>query len=389
MTKRSHRIFYTLAALVLGIGIILVITFAGSKSRGPLENFFVQAGATVNKMEHNLILENRKHKRIDHLRWFQAFRANPAKLKTPGVILFGAYDNQTRESFESIISLEDSLHTTFPLIQIYTAWGSKPEEQFPKLQVEAIFEMGSVPVITWEPWLTDFDAESYPNLRKPENRDKGGMADVAKGEYDTYIRKWADDAKSEGRPVFVRLGHEMNDPYRYPWGPHNNSAKNFIAAWRHVHNLFVGAGATNVIWIWSPHPAYGYFDAFYPGKEFVDYVGVGTLNYGNVAQWSKWWTFKEIFGNHYTELAAFEKPIMLTELGCLAAGGDRNKWYEEAFAQLPGNYPAVKAILFFHFSEDKTTTQQTLNWYIKDDPATTRTIINGIKKWPSWVKPKM
>jgi hypothetical protein len=109
--------------------------------------------------------------------------------------------------------------------------------------------MGSIPVITWEPWLTDFDAESYPHLRKVENRDKGGMADVAKGEYDTYIQNWADDARSTGRPIFIRLGHEMNDPYRYPWGPHNNSAKNFIAAWRHVHNLFVGAGATNVMGI--------------------------------------------------------------------------------------------------------------------------------------------
>jgi len=389
MTKRSHRIFYTLAALLLGIGIILVISFAGSKSRGPLENLFFHAGATVNEVEQNLIIDNRKHKRTDQLRWFNVIKSNPALLRNPQVILFGAYDNQTRESFESIISLEDSLHTTFPLIHLYTAWGSKPEEQFPKLQVDAIYEMGSIPVITWEPWLTDFDAESFPHLRKVENRDKGGMADVAKGEYDTYIQNWADDARSTGRPIFVRLGHEMNDPYRYPWGPHNNSAKNFIAAWRHVHHLFVGAGATNVIWIWSPHPAYGYFDAFYPGDEFVDFVGVGTLNYGNVAQWSKWWTFKEIFGKYYAELAAFKKPIMLTELGCLAAGGDRNKWFEEAFSQLPVNYPAVKSILFFHYSEDKTTTQQTLNWYFKDDHSTTRTIINEIKKWPSWVKPKL
>jgi len=388
MTKRSHRILYTLAALLLGIGIILIISFAGSKSRGPLENLFVQAGATVNKVEQNLIIENRKHKRIDKLKWFQFYGSNPILLKNPQLILFGAYDNQSSESFESIVSLEDSLHTTFPLIHIYTAWGSKPEEQFPKLQVEAIYEMGSIPVITWEPWLTDFDAESFPQLRKPENRDKGGMGDVAKGSYDDYIRQWAEDAKSTGRPIYIRLGHEMNDPYRYPWGPHNNSAKSFVAAWRHVHNLFVATGATNVIWIWSPHPAYGYFDFFYPGDEYVDFVGVGTLNYGNVAQWSKWWTFKEIFGKHYDELAAFKKPIMLTELGCLAAGGDRSQWFGEAFDQLPINYPAVKAILYFHFSEDKTTTQQTLNWYFKDDYTTTHAIINELKKWSSKVKPK-
>jgi hypothetical protein len=118
MTKRSHRIFYTLAALLLGIGIILVISFAGSKSRGPLENLFFHAGATVNKVEQNLIIDNRKHKRIDQLRWFQTFKSNPVLFKNPPVILFGAYDNQTRESFESIISLEDSLKMTFPLIHL-------------------------------------------------------------------------------------------------------------------------------------------------------------------------------------------------------------------------------------------------------------------------------
>jgi hypothetical protein len=389
MTKRSHRVFYTLSALFLGIGIIVLISFAGGKFRGPLENLFVKAGATVQQVEQNLILENRQHKRIDKLKWFKSFRSDTALLKNPPVILFGAYDNQARESFESIISLEDSLHTTLPLIHIYKAWGSKPEEQFPKEEVEAIYEIGSLPVITWEPWLTDFDEETYPQLRKPEYRDKGGMTDVSKGVYDVYITQWAQDAKSIGNPIFVRLGHEMNDPYRYPWGPHNNTAKSFIAAWRHVHNVFVANGATNVIWIWSPHPAYGYFDAFYPGDKFVDYVGVGTLNYGNVANWSKWWTFKEIFGKHYDELAVFKKPIMLTELGCLAAGGDRSKWFEEAFDQFTLNYPSVKAILYFHFSDDKTTTQQTLNWYFKDDHATTQAIMNGIKNWPSWIKPKI
>jgi len=72
--------------------------------------------------------------------------------------------------------------------------------------------------------------------RKVEERGKEGMVDVAKGEYDTYIQN-----RSMGRPVFVRLSHEMNDPYRYPWGPHNNSTKNFIAAKRQgesaVNNL--------------------------------------------------------------------------------------------------------------------------------------------------------
>jgi beta-mannanase len=212
------------------------------------------------------------------------------------------------------------------------------------------------------------------------------MADVAKGSYDPYIKQWAIEAKRIKKPIFLRLGHEMNDPYRYPWGPQNNTAKDFIAAWQHVHQVFVSVGANNVIWIWSPHPAYGYFADFYPGNAYVDYVGVGTLNYGTIAVWSKWWSFKDIFGKYYADLAAFNKPIMLTELGSLAVGGNRSKWFEDAMADIPKLYPAVKSILFFHHGEDRTTTQQTLNWQIINDAGVKKSILNQISQWPDSIK---
>ena len=298
MKSKSHRLLFTVIAILLGFGIVLALSFTGERSKGPIENLLTKAGTVVKKVEENLIIEQREVKRADKLAWFNPYKSNPALLKTPKLMLFGAFDNKSTESFEEIIGLEDSLKTTFPLIQIYSAWGSKEEERFPKLQTEAILELGSIPVITWEPWLTDFDEEKFPALRKAEERDKGGLIDVANGSYDPYIKQWAVDAKRIKKPIFLRLGHEMNDPYRYPWGPQNNTAKDFVAAWQHVHQVFANVGATNVIWIWSPHPAYGFFADFYPGSAYVDYVGVGTLNYGTIATWSKWWSLKDIFGRY-------------------------------------------------------------------------------------------
>jgi beta-mannanase len=83
--------------------------------------------------------------------------------------------------------------------------------------------------------------------------------------------------------VFVRFAHEMNDPYRYPWGPQHNTKEEFIAAWRHVVERFRAAGAGNVIWVWSPHVAYEYWDLYYPGDEFVDWAATGVLNFGPIA----------------------------------------------------------------------------------------------------------
>ena len=383
MTKKSHRIVFTLSAFFLALVIILLLSFAGNQSKGPLENFFSGIGDFVTNLENHFILQKRTNQRLEHLAWFRNMSSSPAELRRPGCMLLGAYDNQTKDSFESIIALEDSLKTTFPLVHIFTAWGNKPGEEFPKLQVKAILGMGALPVITWEPWLSDFDGNAHPHLREPELRDKGGMADIARGVYDFYIIRWAKDARDIGKPLFVRPGHEMNDPYRYPWGPQNNKPDEFIAAWRHICNVFKANGANNVIWIWSPHPAYGYFDYFYPGDQFVDYIGSTALNYGSVAYWSKWWTFQEIFGQHYGELSKYRKPIMITELGCLTVGGNRSIWFKEALSDLPVKYPLVKSVLFFHFSDDRTTTQQSLNWYIKWDTATTQAIIREIQKWPA------
>ncbi|MFH1936960.1 MAG: glycosyl hydrolase, partial [Bacteroidota bacterium] len=378
MAKRSGRIAATIAAIVLGILIVIVIVFAGDKSRGPLENLFTGMGDMVKNIEHYFILQKRENKRANKLDWFSTYKQNLDFLKNPSVILLGTYDNETTESFESIINLEDSLHTTFPLIHLFTAWGSKPEEQFPELQVETILALGSVPVISWEPWLTDFDEHEFPHLRPVKERDKGGLADVARGDYDQYITEWAGEVAKMKEPLFLRIGHEMNDPYRYPWGPQNNKPQDFIDAWKHIRLIFDSVGATNVIWIWSPHPAYGYYDAFYPGNEYVDYVGVTALNYGAVANWSQWWTFEEIAGTYYDQLASFNKPIMISEFGSLAVGGNRSEWYADALREIPVKYPLVKSVIFFHFSSDNTTTEQTLNWYFIDDTTITRAIINQL-----------
>lgn len=385
--ERLDRTFYTVAAFAIGASIVLALSLAGNKSKGPIENFLVATGTAVENVEDKVILQQREVKRADKLAWFKPYIANIEKLKHPHIMILGGSDTHTKDSYETIINLEDSLKTSFPLIHIYSAWGSKEEEEFPKTQVNAIIELGSLPMITWEPWLSDFDEARFPGIPKPENRDKNCMAAIAKGTYDSYLKQWAADARAVGKPIFVRMGHEMNDPYRYPWGPQNNKPKEYVAAWRHVHDVFVKAGATNVLWIWSPHPAYGYFDAFYPGASYVDYVAVGILNYGTAATWSKWWTFDEMFGQHYAALDSFNKPIMISEFGSLSVGGDRAKWFADALAQMPEKYPSVKSIIFFHYSDDKTTTDKAVNWYFKDDVPARAAIIKQINLWPDSIRP--
>ncbi len=378
--KIVFRVGYTVLAIGISSMIVYALSHAGNSSKGPIENAMSYTGDVVKNIEHEMIVEQRTDKREDKLKWFHAYLQNATLAAHPKKILLGAFDNEAKDNFEPVVNLEDSLKMTFPLIHMYVAWGSKKDCRFPAARVANITELGSVPVITWEPWLSAFSEEEYPGLRPSAERDKNGMKDVAAGLYDTYITAWAKAARNANKTIFLRLGHEMNDAYRYPWGPQNNTAQDFIAAWQHVHDIFVNAGAKNVLWVWSPHPAYDFKD-YYPGDKYVDHVGVGILNYGVVAVWSRWWAFKDIFGNHYPQLAVYNKPIMITEFGSLAVGGNRARWYADALDSMPQKYPLVKSILFFHFSKDNTTTQQTLNWYIKDDKPVVNAIVKEVNRW--------
>lgn len=371
MKRKVYRIITTVVSILLGVGIVFGIAFLGKRGVGPVDNLLGNISNGISYIENKFILDKREQSRARHLKWF-----SEAELKSGNVakILYGAYDNQVSDTYQTIVDLEDSLRTVFPIIQLYTAWGSKSDQQFPKDRVRAISQIGSVPLITWEPWLGDFSREEYPNIPAKDKRDKFQLKAIASGTYDKYVRKWAADAKEAKVPLYLRFGHEMNDPYRYPWGPQNNEPEDFVKAWKHVVDQFRAIGATNVIWVWSPHLAYGDYDLYYPGDDYVDWVSGGTLNYGTVASWSKWYTFEEIFGNNYPQISKYKKPIMISEFGSLATGGDRKKWYQDALRAIPVKYPWVKSVVFFHVSSDATTTDKALNWYIKYDQDIVKTV---------------
>lgn len=384
--KPIYRFLFLLGAFVVAVLIVYILSITGDQTKGPLHNFFSKTGDKIVDMEQSLIMESREDKRKQKLAVFDSLGNNVESLRHPTKMLLGVSDNSNPESFEPIINLEDSLGMTFPLLQIYNAWGSKPEEQFPALAVKTIVSLGSVPVITWEPWLSDFDEEKFPGIPPAEKRGKGSLTEIAKGTYDSYVQKWAEAAKQTESPIFVRFGHEMNDPYRYPWGPQNNKPAEFVAAWKHVHSVFDSIGATNIIWVWAPHTAYGYFDAYYPGDKYVDYIGIGVLNFGTAATWSKWWTFDELFEGGYKKLSTFDKPFMITEFGSLIVGGNRSKWFADALRAMPEKYPLIKSILFFHYPNDKTITDKAVSWYFIDDKETRDSITTQITNWPDSLK---
>lgn len=368
MRRRQRVAIAVLALATAFVAVALLISFSAA-TRGPLSATLDRLGSALDSMEHRARERLGGPGRRRELEWFDAYRQDATRLRRPDVVLLGAYDGRLPATLEGLVELERGLDTTFPLVHIYTAWGDEAEHQFPLRVATSVWNMGSVPVVTWEPWLSVFETARHRSLPLRQERDRHGLAAVARGDYDFYVDAWASEAARFGRPFFVRFGHEMNDPYRYPWGPQHNTKEEYIAAWQHVVSRFKRAGAHNAIWVWSPHVAYEYWDLYYPGGEYVDWVATGVLNYGPIAQWSRWWSFHEIFGMKYPRLAEFGKPIMVAEFGSLSVGGDRDAWYRDALGALPVDYPHVKALLFFHTAADQTVTQQNVDWSVTADPA--------------------
>ena len=378
MKLAAIRFASILVVLLISVSLFALLIFAGSSTKGPLQDLLYTLNIKVADVENRLM--DKRERRSQHMEWFNKVRNNKEALNKVDTILLGAYDDATYESYEKIIILEDSMQIKLPIISIYTAWGSKKDQVFPLLRAQAIYDLGSIPMITWEPWLNDFDPEKFPFNATVANKNKGGMRAIADGKYDAYLNKWATDAKKYGLPFYLRWGHEMNDPYRYPWGQQNNTPEDYIAAWRHVINRFKAVGATNAVWMWSPHPAYTYTD-FYPGHEYVNWIGITALNYGTVATWSQWWSFSDVINKSYADLSLYGKPLMMTEFGSLAVGGDRAMWYKDALAALPSKYPSVKAVVFFHAGNDLTTTYKALDWTFENDEKVLLAVKQAVLSW--------
>ena len=102
------------------------------------------------------------------------------------------------------------------------------------------------------------------------------LASIASGHYDTYLRSYALAVKAFGAQVILSFGHEMNG-YWYSWSLGHTPAAVFVAAWRHIVDVFRELGVRNATWLWTvnvvgprtPGPA-----RWWPGSSYVNWVGI-------------------------------------------------------------------------------------------------------------------
>ena len=154
-------------------------------------------------------------------------------------------------------------------------------QYFPNEFCDLVAARGGIPLITWEPW--SIPGRNYAH--KALLQEIIDSTDDPNDPYNVYryIFMWAKAAAKYGKPIYLRMMHEMNGTW-YPWcgmanGGRTNGPETYIRAWRKIHEIFEKAGATNVNFVWCPNAEsipsndWNKMGRYYPGDNYVDIIG--------------------------------------------------------------------------------------------------------------------
>ena len=194
---------------------------------------------------------------------------------------------------------------------------------------------GRIPLVNWEPAGIDFD-------------------DIISGSLDTTIKARANGSKAMTKKFFLDFAAEMNGDE----GWSGNNPQKYIAAYRHIHDLFEAAGADNVVWAWCPNVAdvdgtTNQTMSYYPGDAYVDWTGVDGYNWGTSQAGFGWQSFKDVFEEIYPKLAAKGKPIIIGEMASDEVGGDKGAFIDGIIPTLKNDYPLIKAVVWFDVKKER------------------------------------
>lgn len=186
----------------------------------------------------------------------------------------------------------------------------------------------------------------------------GTQASIADGGYDAYIEQIVSEVHAYRHRLFIRLNWEFNGTW-YPWSATGadgqpvlgNSPAEYVAAWRHVVELF--RRDRNVTFVWSPTlyditPHSGHaLRAWYPGNAYVGWIGIDA--YPGSASWSWMVHGTDALDEDYSFAAALKRPVMISEWALSSPGTGDNGGLVTRLVGWMLAHPLVKAELWFDY----------------------------------------
>ena len=278
-------------------------------------------------------------------------RARSSLLRPSGKYL-GVEADGAPESIDPVQTVATSVGRNPNLIGEYVGW----DDPFDATGAANAAHDGALYYGVWEPY--------HVTVRS-----------VADGGSDAYITKFARSVASFGQPVALSFGHEMNG-YWYPWGTKAAGAMpaDFVAAWRHIHDLFARAGAGNVIWVWNPNDISPVPDVplepYWPGDTYVDWVGITGYFAMNGPQ-----TFDALYEPTMTQVRQFtSKPFIIAETAVETGKSELSEM--KSLVEGVESHSDVLGFIWFNY------VKANVDWTLTDRPKARATFANLIAGMP-------
>jgi len=226
--------------------------------------------------------------------------------------------------------------------------------------------------LTLEPW------QPNKGLDQPAH----SLAEIAAGQLDSDLTRWATQLAAWPHPVFLRFAQEMNGTW-YPWsiGANGNTASGYRAAWSRMHSI-ISEQAPNVRFLWAPNAiteGTRDFADCYPGDGVVDYLGLDGYNWGSVPG-HQWQSPDKLFSESLDKLGRISpgRPILITEVGCAdgVTPSLKAQWIADFFRVIE-NHPDVLSFVWFQMDKER-------DWRFNSTPASTAAFRDGLARWISY-----
>jgi cellulose synthase/poly-beta-1,6-N-acetylglucosamine synthase-like glycosyltransferase len=162
--------------------------------------------------------------------------------------------------------LSQLLHTHFSII----GRTQDVQDQFDRTWADQLAANNERPWITLE--FGVFQADGKPPL-------DANLTAITNGVHDTQLQRWAQSIRDYGKPVYLTVLLHVDRNWSLSSAVANGGIpQDAPRAWEHIQSVFKQAGATNVVWVWSPaDPAHD--QPYAPPASTIDVVLLSLISY--------------------------------------------------------------------------------------------------------------
>ncbi|MGD0924147.1 MAG: glycosyl hydrolase [Streptosporangiaceae bacterium] len=319
------------AALIAAVGVTITVTGAGSA-------LWLYRHEPVPRREHVVTLPQASSAPSP-----QAAIGNPGPMHYLGV-----FEHDTSRTYRPPTLFTSVAGRKPNLTVYYSSWDMPFRARFATAAARA----GAVVLVHMEPWHQS-------------------MAAIAAGDSDRYLRRFAAAVRHYGSHVIISFAPEADGRW-YPWGWHHANPAQWVAAWRHVVEVFRRSGATNVTWLWvvsGDSRATGHVRNWWPGPRYVNWIGVDGY-YFRPAD-----TFRTVIGKTVRNIRKFtRKPVLVSEVGVGPRAGQA--------AKIPGLFAGIRhdhllGLIYFDVNQHQGPFHQ--DWRLDDHPAAVAAFRAGVR----------